>query len=48
VDLVEAMKWHLLARAAGIQDAWLDGRLTELTASQRTAVEEAVRRFNGG
>ena len=47
-DMVEAMKWHLLARAAGIQDEWLDSRLTALSTSQRAAVEEAVRRFNGG
>ena len=47
-NLVEAMKWHLLARNAGIQDAWLDGRLTQLSTSQRAAVEEAVKKFNGG
>ena len=47
-NLVEAMKWHLLARNAGIQDAWLDGRLTQLSASQRATVEDAVKKFNGG
>ncbi len=46
-DLVEAMKWHLLARSAGLGDAWLDDRLTGLTQAQRSAVEEAVRRYNG-
>ena len=46
-DVVEGMKWHLLARSAGVGDAWLDGRLATLTTVQRTAVEDAVRRYNG-
>lgn len=46
-DMVEGMKWHLLARSAGVGDAWLDGRLATLTTAQRTAVEDAVRRYTG-
>lgn len=45
LDLVEAMKWHTIARANGLQDEWLDARLPELTSSQREIVEEAVRKF---
>lgn len=46
-DPVEAMKWHILARANGIRDEWLDSRLPSLTPPQRLAVEEAVQRFIG-
>ncbi len=45
IDLVEAMKWHVLARANGLKDEWLDGKLTQLTPGQREIVEEAVRKF---
>lgn len=44
-DLVEAMKWHILARANGLKDEFLDAQLPKLTASQREIVEEAVRKF---
>ncbi len=43
-DVVEAMKWHLLASAAGEKDAWLDGILNSLTPDQRIEVEVAVKR----
>ena len=46
-DLVEAMKWHLLARAAGIQDEWLDAQLKSLSAIEQTEVEIAVRAYVG-
>jgi TPR repeat protein len=46
-DLVEAMKWHILARAAGIDDEWLDGHLLKLTPQQRLAVDEAVKKHIG-
>lgn len=45
LDLVEAMKWHVLARANGLKDNWLEDKLVHLTASQREIVEEAVRKF---
>ena len=44
---VEAMKWHILARANGIKDEWLDGRLPTLSPPERQAVEEAVQRYIG-
>lgn len=46
-NLVEAMKWHILARGAGIEDDWLDDQLATLTPDQRGKVEEAVRRYLG-
>ena len=42
------MKWHLLARTAGIHDEWLESRLSQLSASQRNQVEDAVKKFSGG
>ncbi len=45
LDLVEAMKWHVIARANGLKDEWLDARLPQLTPSQREIVDEAVRKF---
>jgi hypothetical protein len=41
------MKWHILARSAGIKDAWLDGELSKLTPAEKTAVDEAVRKYVG-
>ena len=46
-DVVEGMKWHMLSRAAGLQDAWLDTEMNKLTQDQRSAVELAVRRYVG-
>jgi TPR repeat protein len=46
-DMVEAMKWHVLARANGIKDEWLESRMAKLSAPERLAVEEAVQRFIG-
>lgn len=46
-DLVEAMKWHVLARANGLPDEWLEERLRTLSQAQKTAVEEAIQRFLG-
>lgn len=46
-DLVEAMKWHVLARANGLPDEWLEEKLRTLSQGQKTAVEEAIQRFLG-
>ena len=46
-DLVEGMKWHLLSRAAGLKDEWLDSEMAKLTPAQRQAVDAAVRRYIG-
>ncbi len=46
-DLVEAMKWHLLAKAAGEKDPWLDQFLNKLTPDQRKDVDAAVHQFVG-
>ncbi|MDP2357384.1 MAG: SEL1-like repeat protein [Beijerinckiaceae bacterium] len=47
VNAVEAMKWHILARANGVKDDWLDSRLVTLSPPERLAVEEAVQRYIG-
>ncbi|MBX9757719.1 MAG: sel1 repeat family protein [Beijerinckiaceae bacterium] len=47
MDMVEAMKWHVLARANGVKDDWLDARMATLSAPERVAVEEAVQRYIG-
>ncbi len=46
-NVIEGMKWHMLSRAAGLQDAWLDGEMNKLTRDERAAVELAVRRYVG-
>ena len=46
-NAVEAMKWHILARANGVKDDWLDSRLVTLSPPERLAVEEAVQRYIG-
>jgi TPR repeat protein len=46
-DMVEAMKWHVLARAAGINDGWLDGELAKLTPKDKALVQTAVRQYLG-
>lgn len=46
-NAVEAMKWHILARANGVKDYWLDSRLVTLSPPERLAVEEAVQRYIG-
>lgn len=46
-NAVEAMKWHILARANGVKDDWLDSRLVTLSPSERLAVEEAVQKYIG-
>ena len=45
--MVEAMKWHLLARAAGVKDAWLDGELAKLSAPEKSAVEASLHQYVG-
>ena len=47
-NMIEAMKWHILARSAGVSDEWLDSQLNSLSVRDRAAVEEAVRRHIGG
>jgi hypothetical protein len=39
-NVVEGMKWHLLARAVGLNDEWLDQTLGTITPSQRQQAEE--------
>ena len=46
-NMVEAMKWHILARGAGVKDEWLDQQLATLTPKERGAVEDAVRKYVG-
>jgi TPR repeat protein len=44
-DMIEGMKWHLLAVASGLKDAWLDSQLASLSPQEKQSVEEAVRRY---
>jgi TPR repeat protein len=44
---IEAVKWHLLARAVGLQDDYLDSVLNELNAKERAEVEDSVKKFVG-
>ncbi len=46
-NMVEAMKWHLLARTAGLNDAWLDSKLEQLSPDEKAAVSAAVRQYVG-
>lgn len=46
-NLVQAMKWHILARAAGEKDPWLDSELNKLTPDQKKQVETAVHQYVG-
>jgi TPR repeat protein len=46
-DMVDAMKWHILARTAGIKDDWLDSKLAELSPAEREAVNTAVHQYVG-
>ena len=41
------MKWHILARAAGVKDNWLDAELAKLAPQQKDAVQAAVRQYMG-
>jgi len=41
-DPVQAAKWHLLARAAGVSDFSLDIVLAKLTTEERAAAEKAA------
>jgi hypothetical protein len=40
---VEATKWHIVAKAGGISDTWLDEFVQKLTPAEREAGEKAAR-----
>eukprot|EP01037_Dinobryon_pediforme_P002494 gene2494-2533_t len=42
VNKIEAAKWHVLARAQGEQDAWLDGVLNSLNPDEKAKVSALV------
>ena len=46
-DMVQAMKWHIIARSSGVKDKWLEDKLPTLTRTQRKVVDEQVRKFAG-
>jgi TPR repeat protein len=46
-NMIDAMKWHILARNAGLNDAWLDGKLDELSSTDRAAVNASVHQYVG-
>jgi TPR repeat protein len=41
-NLVEAGKWHELAKRQGLGDPWLDNALKDLTPDERRRVDDAV------
>ncbi|HET7851498.1 MAG TPA: tetratricopeptide repeat protein, partial [Methyloceanibacter sp.] len=47
-DPVQAAKWHLLAREAGVADFSLDILLAKLTPEQRAAADKAARDWQEG
>jgi TPR repeat protein len=47
-DPVEAAKWHLLARQAGVSDFSLDIMLSKLTKKQRVTAEREVDAWEAG
>ena len=47
-DPVQAAKWHLLARAAGVSDFSLDIVLAKLTKEQREQAEQAAEDWRYG
>ncbi len=46
-NVIEAMQWHLMARAVGLPDDSLDQTLSGLTQAQRAEVEAGVRKMIG-
>ena len=42
-DPLEAAKWHLLARDAGVSDFWLDLYMARLSQEQRSKAERAAK-----
>jgi hypothetical protein len=46
-DVIEGLKWHILARSAGVKDAWLDSQLVALTPAQRIALDNALKAYIG-
>jgi TPR repeat protein len=47
-DPVQAAKWHLLARGAGVSDFTLDLMLARLTKEQRAEAEKAADGWRNG
>ena len=46
-DTIEAMKYHLMARAAGVPDEWLDQQLAAMSGRDKLAVEAALKKYIG-
>ena len=46
-DPVQAAKWHLLARGAGVSDFSLDIVLSKLTPEERAKAEKAAEDWRG-
>jgi hypothetical protein len=47
-DPVQAAKWHLLARSAGVSDFALDIVLSKLSPDERTQAEKAAEDWLNG
>jgi TPR repeat protein len=47
-DMIEALKWHLIAKSGGNGDPMLDEMLAPLSAESRAKAEDAARRWFSG
>ena len=47
IDLIEGLKWHLIAKTAGNGDPQLDERFAQMNEADRAKIEELVRRWFG-
>ena len=46
-DMIEALKWHLIAKSGGNGDPMLDEMLAPLSAESRTTAEDGAKRWFG-
>ena len=47
-DMTEAMKWHLIAKAAGNGDPMLDEMFAPMSAENKARAEDGVKRWFSG
>ena len=45
IDPVAAAKWHLIARAGGLSDIWLDGYVATLSQDDRKTAQAQAQAF---
>ena len=47
VDMIEGLKWHIVAKTAGKSDLKLDEALAALSPEDRAKVQDAARKWLG-